>query len=388
MVLLMSWLKRVLAHWLIPGRSNNHRSYLLHPELLVALIISVTIFGAFLYSDGVRQRAFENILGYASDITPDDVIRLTNVERSKLGLSGLTLSPTLSVAAQAKGQDMFSQQYWSHTSPTGKEPWDFMNESGYSYRVAGENLARDFGTTPNMVEAWMASPTHKANIVNPRYTEIGIAVINGSLQGVDTTLVVQMFGTPRATNAKPSTLAEGATSTTAQLGQTSQPGQASQPGQPSLVNTANPGLLEIDDSFFGNEESGQTEKTATDTTPTAFTAPTTPTDSTTLTDSTTPIDSTMPTARLTLDQENNPLVLARFLVPIGEINPHILFSPRELAKAFALGISILLLATLIYDLYRSTRKNTVRSVGKNLGHILLLLTVIFLLIFLKGGLVG
>jgi hypothetical protein len=73
-----------------------------------------------------------------------------------------------------------------------------MKEAGYEYQVAGENLARDFGTTPDMMEAWMASPTHRANIVNPKYTEIGIAVIDGVFQGYETTLVVQMFGKPKS----------------------------------------------------------------------------------------------------------------------------------------------------------------------------------------------
>ena len=107
---------------------------------------------------------------------------------------------------------MFNKQYWAHTAPDGKEPWDFMSEAGYSYQVAGENLARDFSTTSAMVAAWMASPTHRANIMNGRYTEIGIAVINGTLEGVETTLVVQMFGTPRSSTVKASVPTGPATS--------------------------------------------------------------------------------------------------------------------------------------------------------------------------------
>jgi Cysteine-rich secretory protein family len=96
---------------------------------------------------------------------------------------------------------MFNDQYWAHSSPNGTEPWDFIVSSGYVYKVAGENLARDFSNTAEMIEAWMASPTHRANIMNDNYTEIGIAVVDGTLEGFETTLVVQMFGKPRQVQA-------------------------------------------------------------------------------------------------------------------------------------------------------------------------------------------
>ncbi len=356
---MISALNKTLAHLFRPGRSNNHRPRLLHPELLFILSFLVVVFGSAVYVEALRYQPLENILGYASNINPDDVVRLTNAERAKQGLHELTFNSTLAAAAQAKGQDMFNNQYWAHTSPTGREPWDFMNESGYSYRVAGENLARDFMTTTAMIDAWMASPTHRANVVNSRYTEIGIAVINGNLQGVDTTLVVQMFGTPRAVAAVPTT--------TNQAVQTTDNANTQLPSAPPNINpptveppapnpTTNPIIY----------QDGETELVSLD--------------ASRLANNTIQPTSVTPT--------NPPQVLAQFLVPIGEINPHILFSPRELAKAFALAVSILLLLVLIYDLHLSNKHHTVRLVGKNLGHIMLFLTVVFLLIFLKGGVVG
>jgi hypothetical protein len=89
---------------------------------------------------------------------------------------------------------MFAKNYWAHNSPTGTTPWDFITASGYKYVVAGENLAKNFSTSQAVVNAWMASPTHKDNIVKPSYKEIGFAVVNGTLNGEETTLVVQMFG--------------------------------------------------------------------------------------------------------------------------------------------------------------------------------------------------
>ena len=136
------------------------------------------------------------VLGYASNISIGDVLQQTNQQRLNAGLPPLQLNDKLNQAAAGKASDMFGQDYWAHISPSGIPPWTFIKNAGYRYTVAGENLARDFDTTGPMVDAWMASPTHKANVVHRKYTETGIAVANGRLGGIETTLVVQMFGTP------------------------------------------------------------------------------------------------------------------------------------------------------------------------------------------------
>ena len=98
--------------------------------------------------------------------------------------------------AQRNAGDMFAFNYWAHNSPSGRDPWSFFQEVGYKYIYAGENLARDFMNSESVVEAWMNSPSHRENLLNPNYKEIGLAVVNGTLNGVETTLVVQSFGTP------------------------------------------------------------------------------------------------------------------------------------------------------------------------------------------------
>ena len=134
------------------------------------------------------------ILGYASNIPPTEVINLTNQKRAEAGLNALSNNETLAQAARAKGQDMLAQGYWAHTAPDGTQPWKFFTDAGYRYRYAGENLARDFADPRSAVEAWMASPSHRDNLLSPKYNEIGIAVVEGDLGGVDTTLIVQLFG--------------------------------------------------------------------------------------------------------------------------------------------------------------------------------------------------
>lgn len=189
-------IKETMEHLFHPSARNNHRPGLLHPEAIfffsLIVLASFTLLRIIQFFPGLEH----TILGYASNITPEQVILQTNEKRAEEGMGGLTLSDELSEAALAKGQDMFADQYWSHTAPDGTEPWYFIEQSGYKYKVAGENLARDFMNTSDMVSAWMASPTHRANLLNPKFQEIGIAVIDGKLNGFETTLVVQMFGAP------------------------------------------------------------------------------------------------------------------------------------------------------------------------------------------------
>ncbi len=191
-------LKKKIEELLIPERENNFHARLLEPvSLLVLLLIFL---GAQL---SLRFVAFARpgVLGYSSEITPEKIVALTNEERIKHGLEPLTINNVLSQAAQLKAGDMFAFDYWSHQSPSGREPWSFLEEAGYNYRLAGENLARDFYGSEAVVQAWMESPTHRENIINSKYREIGVAVVDGTLGGIKTTLVVQFFGTPTYVSA-------------------------------------------------------------------------------------------------------------------------------------------------------------------------------------------
>ncbi len=194
--------KRKVSHILVPQRSNNHRSKLLQSDGIFCL--AVVLIGAFSLIQSLRFFPGLNysILGFSSDITIEKVVAQTNQQRLKTGLRPLVLNDKLTAAALAKAQDMFDNQYWSHTSPKGREPWDFIRESGYTYKVAGENLARDFHLTTEMIDAWMTSPTHRGNILNDKYDQIGVAVVEGRLDNFDTVLVVQMFGTPQVQPAQ------------------------------------------------------------------------------------------------------------------------------------------------------------------------------------------
>lgn len=130
------------------------------------------------------------------------LIDLANKERSKAGLNSLKPSSVLEQAANTKAKEMFAEGYFEHISPKGRTPWNFINEAGYDYTYAGENLAMDFDKIEDTHTAWMKSPTHKANIVDSHFTQIGIATVEGRFQGRTTTITVEMFGAPQKTMPK------------------------------------------------------------------------------------------------------------------------------------------------------------------------------------------
>jgi len=134
---------------------------------------------------------------FASPINKTSVIQLTNKVRIDAGLPILWSNFKLNLAAQNKANDMMTKGYWDHYH-NGKTPWDWMKEAGYEFNAAGENLAIDFVEVEPMMKAWMDSPTHRQNILNPNFREIGIGVAKGYFQDHETIIVVQMFGNPKA----------------------------------------------------------------------------------------------------------------------------------------------------------------------------------------------
>jgi uncharacterized YkwD family protein len=106
------------------------------------------------------------------------VLAIVNQERSKAGLSTLSMSGDLSNMAMVKAQDMYNNNYFDHNSPTHGSPFDMMKEFGITYSSAGENIAKGQSTPTQVMNDWMNSPGHRANILNSSFTQIGIAYYN------------------------------------------------------------------------------------------------------------------------------------------------------------------------------------------------------------------
>lgn len=188
-----------LSHLFIPQESNNHRAKILHHEILLVASIFF-ILGTFFISN--VKKNFAEVLGVATNISASDLLKETNEIRKKQGFSELRMNNDLARAALNKAKDMFTKNYWAHNAPDGNTPWFFIKQSGYEYVYAGENLARGFSNSQEIVNAWMASPSHRANMLSSNYEEIGFAVVDGNLIGEDTTLVVEMFGSKNALEGK------------------------------------------------------------------------------------------------------------------------------------------------------------------------------------------
>ena len=108
------------------------------------------------------------------------VLDLVNAERTKRGISALTLDSNLSSVATKKSQDMVNKNYFDHTSPTYGSPFDMMKQFGISYRTAGENIAKGQKTPQEVVTAWMNSEGHRKNILNPNFTNLGVGIAKDS----------------------------------------------------------------------------------------------------------------------------------------------------------------------------------------------------------------
>ncbi len=166
----------------------SHGAFLTYTFILTAFLIIFRLLPSY----------FPGVLGYASNINISDLLQYTNERRVSAGLEPVSLNSKLTSAAYKKANDMINAGYWSHISPKGVQPWDFILAEDYDYIYAGENLAKNFSNSRDVVQAWYDSSTHRENLLNPHYNEVGFAVLNGVLNGYETTVVVQMFGKTRA----------------------------------------------------------------------------------------------------------------------------------------------------------------------------------------------
>lgn len=156
------------------------------------LIISLLILSAFFFSSSVNP--FASKIRAFADISTQELLNFTNEKRAEYGLAPLAENAQLQEAAYSKADDMFAKDYWAHDSPDGLTPWVFIKGAGYEYVYAGENLAKGFINSEDIVNAWMASPSHRENLLSENFKEVGFAIKSGELKGEQTFLVVQEFG--------------------------------------------------------------------------------------------------------------------------------------------------------------------------------------------------
>jgi len=191
--------KNTLKKYFIPHQENDHQPHILRYETAIVLLAIVLVAETlFLVQSLVVIRRID----FFAAILPDVLVDETNLNRDTASIGTLTTNPLLQEAARLKALDMAENGYFAHTSPSGVSPWYWLEKAGYEFSAAGENLAVNFVDSSDVTKAWMNSPSHKANILNGNYTEIGIATAKGTYKGYDTTFVVQFFGKPAPTFAE------------------------------------------------------------------------------------------------------------------------------------------------------------------------------------------
>ena len=187
---MINWLKK---HF-IPHEGNNHRPHLLRGEnarWLVVIVLAVECVIFLLPTISVL-----NLSSQMGAVILAVLDQGTNQNRAAQKLSTLTVNPLLNESAQLKAEDMAANGYFAHVSPTGKTPWYWLKKVGYRYSYAGENLAINFVDSVDVTNAWMNSPTHRANILDGNYTEMGTGIATGTYDGRETIFIAQEFASP------------------------------------------------------------------------------------------------------------------------------------------------------------------------------------------------
>jgi hypothetical protein len=190
-------MKRVFKKAFIPHEGNDFRPHALRAKTVVPVVAVLVVLQIALWWASPlipRSRLFGII--EVSALTDG-----TNEARAAQDVSMLQMSPLLQAAAQEKANDMVANNYFAHTSPQGLSPWYWFSKVGYSFSYAGENLAVNFSDSGDVTTAWLNSPEHRENILDPHFTQIGMAVAQGTFQGHSATYVVELFGAPSAAAA-------------------------------------------------------------------------------------------------------------------------------------------------------------------------------------------
>jgi len=175
------------------GNDNQPIAYQAGGAIALALVIMAIV--AF---SGLQTTFITQSERFLAAVLPSVLVDLANQDRAKEGFATLEPNDKLAQAAQLKANHMAEYSYFAHDAPDGTTPWEWFQATGYEYELAGENLAVNFSDSADVERAWMNSPTHRENILEQGFTEIGIATAKGEYEGDNSVFVVQMFGRPSA----------------------------------------------------------------------------------------------------------------------------------------------------------------------------------------------
>lgn len=186
-------IKNLFRDFLIPCKENGFKPRILETQfffILLGFLVGIKILTLISFGGYFRATIFDQV-------SQNDLYTLTNNARATNGIGKLQISSRLEAVAQLKLADMFQNNYFAHTSPVGIEPWHWFDKANYDYRIAGENLAMNFMSSSEVLNAWLNSESHRKNLLLGDFQETGIAVGSGIINGQQTIVVVQEFGMPK-----------------------------------------------------------------------------------------------------------------------------------------------------------------------------------------------
>jgi hypothetical protein len=183
-------MRKHLKKFFVPHKHNQYNPHLFRNTSVLIIFLVCTFLLGVSYGNYIFLR--KTVLG--ANIATNVLVDLANENRVKNNVVPLTRNHKLDQAANLKVSDMIERQYFAHFSPDGTTPWSFMLESGYDFLYAGENLAINYNDPRSVDEAWMNSPTHRENLLNQNFRDVGIATREGTYQTGNSVYVVQMFG--------------------------------------------------------------------------------------------------------------------------------------------------------------------------------------------------
>ncbi|MDB5204510.1 MAG: hypothetical protein JWP09_538 [Candidatus Taylorbacteria bacterium] len=190
---------KTLRNFFFTHEDNNHHPHIWRLPGTFAFIGAVILVETYFFTGSYLLISGNSFL---ASVFPNALVAFTNDVREGKNIAPLKENDTLAKAAQIKANDMAARGYFSHYTPEGLPPWTFISQAGYQYSHAGENLAVNFVDSKDVVDAWVASPTHYANLIKDEYKEIGIATAEGNYQGKKTIFIVEFFGTPKSPSSE------------------------------------------------------------------------------------------------------------------------------------------------------------------------------------------
>lgn len=176
--------------YFVPHKHNEYHPHLFRNTTITIIFLICTFLLGVSYGNSIFLT--RTVLG--ANIATNVLVDLANQSRVQNHVQPLTRNKKLDYAASLKADDMIKNKYFAHFSPDGTTPWYFITQAGYNFLYAGENLAINFTDSNDVENAWMNSPTHRDNLLNINYKDLGIATKEGLYNGVDTIYIVQMFG--------------------------------------------------------------------------------------------------------------------------------------------------------------------------------------------------